>query len=350
MLLWWIKLLHMTGKSVLLWLVAGLSLIVSCRKTDTGVGQGVYNLNEGVYVLNEGNFGSANSGLDFYNLSTGTYSRDVFKAANNSMLGDVAQDIVIDQQTQSIYISVNNSSRLYVLNMNDLKIRQTFSGLTSPRDIANPGNGFLYVSDIYANGIWKLDLTSGAVVKKIPVAGWSEALLVQNNQLWVSRPSSNYVSVLDMTTDTWMDSIAVEKGVTVLTHFDSDIWALSGGGVLDPGPSVLYRMSATSVSIKESWPISGQGAYRLQAGNNLYFLSGGSVFSKDNSSSPPVLLIQTPAGKNYYGLGYSSFGQYIIALDAADYVRRGTVDVYNESGVLLRSVEAGYIPSKIGAI
>jgi hypothetical protein len=331
-------------------LLVCICFISACRDKISDSKNEIYNLDQGVYVLNEGNFGSANAGLDFYNMNTDNYYRDVFKIANNSILGDVAQDILLDGTTQTMFISVNNSSRLYVLNLYDLKIKMMFTGITSPRYIANPGNGFLYVTDIYANGIWKLDLSNGTVVKKIPVSGWSEAVLVENDHLWVSRPSENYINILDLSSDTWIDSIAVEKGVTALARFDSDIWALSGGGILDPGPSVLYRISGSGLNIKQSWPLLSQGAYRLTAGSRLYFLLGGSVYVMDNTLTAPVPLIQSPAGKNYYGLGYNSSRQYILALDAGDYVRRGTVDVYNESGELLQSVESGYIPSKIGTL
>ena len=72
----------------------------------------------GFYLLNEGNMGSNKSTLDYYDYSTGVYTRNVYGNANPSVpkeLGDVGNDIQI--YGSKLYAVVNCSNKIEVLDV-----------------------------------------------------------------------------------------------------------------------------------------------------------------------------------------------------------------------------------------
>lgn len=76
------------------------------------IGQGV----QGMYLLNEGNMGSNKCTLDYYDYSTGIYSRNIYGSANPSVpkeLGDVGNDLAI--YGSRLYAVVNCSNKVEVM-------------------------------------------------------------------------------------------------------------------------------------------------------------------------------------------------------------------------------------------
>ncbi|HBK30825.1 MAG TPA: hypothetical protein DDZ78_04275, partial [Porphyromonadaceae bacterium] len=83
-----------------LWLIALLVTIASCRgdvelilSEDIAVGSPEFIKGyKGFYLLNEGNMGSNKATLDYYNFSTGIYTRNIYAERNPHVpkeMGDV---------------------------------------------------------------------------------------------------------------------------------------------------------------------------------------------------------------------------------------------------------------------
>ncbi len=83
----------------------------------------VVDLGDGsAYVLNEGTWGSNNASLSRVNLATGAIDNNVFSSANGRGLGDVAQDVVVNDG--KAYIAVSFSNTVEVVNLADNKSSQ----------------------------------------------------------------------------------------------------------------------------------------------------------------------------------------------------------------------------------
>ena len=68
-------------------------LFSSCEETPDTPTSSVPNNLKGVFICNEGSFGQGNGSISFLNSEANSFSEDLYFAANNLPLGDVAQSI-----------------------------------------------------------------------------------------------------------------------------------------------------------------------------------------------------------------------------------------------------------------
>ena len=100
-----------------------LIVLAACRHDDeifiperVEVSKPEYTSINGFYLLNEGNMGSNKCTLDYYDYSTGIYSRNIYGSANPSVpkeLGDVGNDLAI--YGSRLYAVVNCSNKVEVM-------------------------------------------------------------------------------------------------------------------------------------------------------------------------------------------------------------------------------------------
>ncbi|WP_231477611.1 DUF5074 domain-containing protein [Prevotella sp. HUN102] len=108
-------------KHHILLLMAILTLI-ACRQDDLIIYPDLQNTGDqsktdylGLYILNEGNMGTNKATLDYLDLTTGTYSRNIYPSRNPNMvkeLGDVGNDIKI--YGNSLWMVINQSNKVEV--------------------------------------------------------------------------------------------------------------------------------------------------------------------------------------------------------------------------------------------
>lgn len=92
------------------------------------------------------------------------YYTDVFKQANNKVLGDVLQSMSIIND--KLYLVVNNSGKVEVLDKRNFISISTIAGLRSPRYIEAVSSNKAYISDLYDKAITVIDLSNNSVLKK----------------------------------------------------------------------------------------------------------------------------------------------------------------------------------------
>ena len=90
---------------IALTLAAVMLALASCREDDVifipeevQVSNPDYSAVGGFYLLNEGNMGSNKCTLDYYDLGTGVYTRNIYGNANPNVpkeLGDVGNDLAV---------------------------------------------------------------------------------------------------------------------------------------------------------------------------------------------------------------------------------------------------------------
>ena len=108
---------------IALTLSAVMLALASCREDDVifipedvPVSTPEYTSVKGFYLLNEGNMGSNKCTLDYYDYTSGVYSRNIYGSANPSVpkeLGDVGNDLAI--YGSRLYAVVNCSNKVEVM-------------------------------------------------------------------------------------------------------------------------------------------------------------------------------------------------------------------------------------------
>ncbi len=166
-------------------------------------------------VLNTGNWGGNDASIMRLDITTHTITGDLYMAANDEALGDLAQDII--KYGSKYYVTVTGSSKLVVLDK-DMKIVKTIQFMngetpTQPRDMAS-ANGKVYVT-AYDGCITRIDTTSLDITGTVEVGDHPEALSYANGKLYANISgygAGNTVAVVDEKTFT------KKKDITVLLN------------------------------------------------------------------------------------------------------------------------------------
>lgn len=325
-----------------------LFFFLSCRKDHppVPVQEEVLLGNTGnVLVMNEGNYMFGNAKVTYYSKSNGSTVTDLFESTNGFSIGDVLQSAKL--HNGKIYFVVNNSGKIVVCDPLNLEQLQTISGLTSPRYFYPVSNSKAYVSDLYANKIWVVDLVNNVVSSSIACNGWTEQMHEMYGEVFVTNYESGKLYVIDEALDVITDSIALTEGASgIVEDKFGKLWVMCSGNSTTSVPAALYKINPITKAIEGTIALSGSPSKIAinPDGDVLYYLNNGvyslSISSAVESSSPFI-----PQGSAlFYGLGVDPSNGDIYVSDAIDYIQHGKVYIYGSNGTYLRQFNAGIIP------
>ncbi len=291
-------------------------------------------LHEGIYVLNEGNFQSGNATLDFIDVFNNVYYSDVFKQANNKALGDVLQSMNIIND--KIYLVINNSGKIEIIDKKTFKSISTISGLRSPRYILPISSNKAYVSDLYDNAIAVIDLSNNSIIKKIQTQTWTEQMILSGNNVLITCPNSKYILGIDIATDEIKDSIELSYGTeSIQQQNDSTYWILCSGNQTKNINAGLYKIIYNNSTFKVSKTFvfaSNELPNKLLLNKNktsLYWIKKDIYkMSVSDSILPNTPLIYAD-GKNYYGMALDKKYDELYVSDVLDYVQKSKAYRYS---------------------
>lgn len=297
-----------------------------------------------VYVVNEGGFGYGQASVSLYDPGSAQATEDFYKQKNNSGLGDVAQSMTMING--NYYLVVNNSNKIVVCDNNFMKTGQ-INNLSSPRYIQRVSNKKAYVSDLSANTINIIDLNTNTKTGIIACKGWSEKMAMIYNKVFVTNIRSQYLYVINTTTDLIEDSIQVglNTGNIVLDKNDK-VWTLSSGDVSAAEEVKLIKIDPLINKIESVFQFpktNSPGSLCMnRAKDTLYFLNNGVCRMAVNDIALPQSPFIPANSKNFYGLGISP-DNVIYTSDALDYTQRSNIYIYNANGVEQSFFKAGII-------
>jgi hypothetical protein len=296
-----------------------------------------------VLVLNEGNFMWANASLDLYNLDSGILRSGIYEGVNQKPLGDVLQSGSFING--DVWLVVNNSGKIVVLDSQTLKEKYSITGLGSPRYAVKAGNN-IWITDLYSGKIQIRDATGKQLIKQIHTGAWSEQMVVSGKNVWVAC-YDGWLRKYDAGTFVIIDSSYVGKGLRwIVSDKQNNIWALASFN--DSGYSRLQQWSAVGNKMRSfTMPLSGYASSLcINSGKDtLYYLANGVYSLSVYGSQLPVKPIFTKPGANFYNIAHHPRRQLLFLCDAADYVSKGKVFVLDPSGNEKKVFTAGIIPS-----
>jgi len=308
-----------------------------------------------LFVVNEGNFMYGNATLSSFDTTTNKAENDLFYRVNGLPLGDVAESMSI--WNSKGYIVVNNSGKIYVMDIRNGKYSAKITGLTSPRYIHFVNNQKAYVTDLYAGKITIFNPATNQITGSIhtPSHASTEEMVQFGEFVFVSCWSGDKtVLVIDSNTDQLLPEINTgEQPCGLVLDRHDKIWVLCQAQPGNGSNSIakLQRINPLTRSIERSFQFPADAKpVKLSLdgeGENLFFLLGNEVQKMsvlaDQLPGKPFITTQS---KLLYGLGVDPVNGNIYVSDALDYQQPGLITRFSATGRLLNTFKAGIIPGR----
>jgi DNA-binding beta-propeller fold protein YncE len=315
--------------------IAGL---VSCKPNEKPI-QAI-NIGQKVLVCNEGNFGWGNADFDIYNKNTGELSSSVFNNANGTKLGDVLQSGIV--WNGELYLVINNSGKIAVIDTGSFKLQRTLSGFVSPRYIEPINTSKALVTDLYANTVYVIDKQSG-ITQKIAVRGRCEQMAANNTTIAIAC-HQGMTYFFDKVSEKITDSAVVPNGAGQLQYINGQWFTMAKSGQ----KSIIYSVNPGSSAA--AWDTTSHNAnYSLfqfhQKLNKWLFLEGHKLVLMNNDFSN-ISTVYDGGPANFYGLRIDPDNGDIYLANAKNYTSNGEVIRLNSAFNELAKFTVGLIPGE----
>lgn len=296
-------------------------------------------------VLNEGNFQWGNASLSAFDLkSREPIGKDVFHAANKRILGDVLQSALL--LNNELWLVINNSGKIEIVNPVDFKSIRTIEGLQSPRYLCKISDNEVALSDLYSGKISFLDIQTGKINHELYLSEWTEQMYLHQNILWVTAPKSEYVYRVDVQSKALIDSIHIGYGSFAIKESISKIIYIATKGKVDENiDSEVHKYDLiTDRKLTTFKTFKGEMIRDIATDSkgDLYYISNNVVMRWQDSLLAPITFFSEPTD-HFYSL--EIMNDFLYVGNAFDFVRNGEVKVYDLNGSFVQNLEAGRIPN-----
>ena len=343
-------------------LIALILIAVACNHqvyTDS------HSFGPGILIVNQGNYTMSNASLSFYDFNSRQVINRIFYLINDFKLGDVAQSAI--ELDGRIFVVVNNSGKIVILDAKTFKFVGEIAGLVSPRYMMPINDSLAYVTDLYSRELTVVNFRTLDKVGTVKIGETSEAILKQGDYVFISNWSyGDKIFRINLKTNV-IDSLSVgyQPNSLVIDKYNR-LWVLSDGGLgVDTVHDTLPSLTVVDVSsfqkekvfYFDSLNISPTDLVVNPTGDTLYFLVsawqqtqnehfGVYRMSINDSVLPQQVFIQQ-GHYTFYRLQYiESLG--LVVCDAQDFVQPGNVLIFNPyTGKLEKQIPAGIIPGQV---
>lgn len=328
--------------------------LISCGDDEPVV---VNEFADGVFVVNEGNFGEGDGSISHFQPSTEEVKFNVFSQNNEEQpLGDVVQSMAIFGETG--YIVVNNSNKVEVVRYETMEGTGTIENVSLPRYIA-ANNNKLYLTEWVSfsdpGRVAVINSADNSIEKTIEVGFGAEYLLVKDNKLYVSNSFENTVSVIDLTSETVIETITVSNSPKFIKEdVNGKLWVICAGGYnADWSPAndgALVRIDPATNTVEETFEFGANVTAKMALNPSqdvIYYSRGNAVFTFDitSASLPTTALITNDDIIGVYGIGVNPKNGTIYVADNAGFQSNGFVFRFQPDGTFIDSFEAGRGPN-----
>jgi len=358
-----------------------LSVALSCRKEptiDLSDKQKIPQQTSGFYLLNEGVMGRNNATLDYYDVETSDYHRNIYAETNPGVvgrLGDVGNDLKI--YGGKLYAVMNSSNLVEVMNVADAKHITKFEVLngryiTFHEDKAYVSSyaGPVLLGDKRLGLVLEFDTVHFRETRRVTVGYQPEEMAVVNGKLYVANSggytATDYdrtVSVIDLATFAEIKKIDVGINIHRLkADAYGDVYVNSRGDHHGQG-SNLYVIDTKTDEVKKAIDVSVSNF--CIAGDTIYMYGADFDFTTGKTTIAYNLIgvktktvlpcsfitdgtettIATP-----YGIAVDPVSREVYVTDARNYTVSGTLYCFDREGKIKWSVTTGDVPAHIAFV
>lgn len=332
----------------------------------------------GFYLLNEGNMGSNKCSLDYYDYTTGMFSRNIYAERNPNVvkeLGDVGNDLQVYRGR--LYAVINCSHKVEVMDAGTgIRVGQL--------DIPNcryirfyDGKAYVssYVGPVQINPeapkgmVYEIDVETLTITRWVTVGYQPEEMEIADGYLYIANsggyraPDYDYtISVVSLESFRQVRQIPVAINLhRIRKDRYGGLWVTSRGNNGNI-PSRLFKLEKSAltgeyeVSLELEVPCSNLA---IHGGLMYYFAAGWNNETQSNHVSYGVVDVNTGevltdnfisdgTDKNIaipYGIAVHPETGDIFLTDARNYVSSGVLYCFDKSGKKKWSVRTGDIPA-----
>ena len=328
----------------------------------------------GFFLLNEGNMGSNKASLDFFDVGTGKYQRNIYPTRNPGIvkeLGDVGNDIAI--YGSKLYAVINCSHYVEVMDVHTGRHVGSIDVLNCRYIVFHDGKAYIssYAGPVQIDPnarpgkVVEVDTTSLKITREVVVGYQPEEMVITGGKLYVANSGGyrypNYdttVSVVDLRT------FAVDHTIDVAIHLHrmaldryGRIYVSSRGDYYDVKADVYVVDTQTDrVTRRLDIPASEM----CLVGDSLYMTAvEWSYVTQSNTVSYTLYDVgrQEVVTRNFitdgtdrqikipYGVAVDPETRDVYVCDAKAYVTPGTPYCFSSAGKLRWKVTTGDIPA-----
>lgn len=286
-----------------------------------------------ILLGNEGNFQWGNASLSYLDLNPqkAVFIKDIYKQQNQKNLGDVLQSMVY--WNNKVYLVINNSGKIEILNPDDLKSIGSITGFKSPRYMLPISNSKAYVSDLYKNAIYVVDINSREIKKEIQLKGWTEEMLLFNNKLYVCNKENQHLFIVNTLTDEIIDSLNIGYGSASITiDHENKIWvSCSGKDNTYQGRIVKINPENGQVQKEFIFPMNNAPGKLVfnTADKKIYYQFKDLYRMETNENALPNTPYIVSGNKNIYS--FQLINDKTFVSDAKDFVQASEISIYDNT-------------------
>ena len=304
---------------------------------------------QNVIIGNEGGFQNGNASISIYDKEVNTITNNFYNSINQTTIGDILQSIV--HINHELFLIVNNSQKIIIIDDETYEYKTEINGFTSPRNLLPINSNIAYVTDLYANKIFVVDLNDNSIVSEIEVNGWCEKMILHNGKVYVANIEGNQLYIIDTGNNQIMDSIPVVENPSELEIDKSNnIWILSRGSFsnsINPAISIYNPVQDSIIYVKTLDNFNGTPSnLTMNSNRSNAFLIQGDVIKTSVNYPLNFETIYYNTGQQFYGLGIDPYNKDIYLSDAIDYVQSGVIYRLDSSGNEIDVFTAGIIPNQ----
>ena len=337
-------------------------LLFSCEidsQSPIGVDSGTpsKDYQNGFFVINEGNFDWGKATLTFIHqngIDEGRVENNIFERVNNEPLGNVGQSMTIHNGKG--YIVVNNSQKIEVVNPTTLEKIATITNLHSPRYFIGINDSKAYVSTIYRDLIYVVDLQTNRIAREIRTSDWTEKMAKLGNYIWVTSHDAGKVWVIDTRNDEIVHTITTPAGDkwVVADEAQNRIWILAAGSDTENAKLITSSLSEIRRTESRIFDEEEKPKFLSVYNNNLYWISDNNLYQlssfQTDSRLPQTPFIEGLGTVNtlIYNAVISPKNGRLLFADALDYQQEGYIFEYDlQTKREVERYKVGIIPNDI---
>lgn len=356
--------MKMKRKFILIAVPAIVACFASCKKEKNNDGPVSADYSHGVLISNEGSFSSGSGTVTHFNRDSKKTLQNIFQDVNGFPLGNLVQSLAVSGD--QLYIVVNNSQKVEVVNLESFSSTGTISQLEQPRYFLgiNSSKGYITQWGDGSKGELKVvDLASHSILKTVDIGKGSERMLQSGNNVFICNAggynpttydpvNDSAVSVVDAQTDNLVQRIPVGYNPSgIVNDANGKLWVICQGindynNTANNRPGCLVKINPSTFTVELTLPFpTNYLGMRLtidDGGENIYYQYNESVYKMQISAT--VLPVAPLIARSFYALGYDSATHLIYGSDAGNFNSNGYVIRYEESGALIDSFMVGIGP------